>query len=136
MNPFDTLGHLSLGMGVWDDYSAPSIPSGLSAGLCLPAASPWVGRGGGTRPGHSCRVGSKWPRASWEESKPWLWDPRFWASLCPHMLRDPDPTAVSLRASVPHVRNGLALGCWELRDEACLVGFLSSCSLGLHPGHT
>lgn len=36
----------------------------------------------------------------------------------------------------PHLRNGLVLGGWELKAEACLIGFVSSCSLRLHPGHT
>ena len=40
MNPLDkALGHWRLGVGVWEDYIAPSIPSGLNAGPCPPAAS-------------------------------------------------------------------------------------------------
>lgn len=35
----------------------------------------------------------------------------------------------------PHLRNGLVLGGWELKDEAYWIGFVSSCSLRLHPGH-
>lgn len=46
MNPLDrALGLWRLGVGVWDDHIAPSMPSGLRAGPCLPAASSWVGGG-------------------------------------------------------------------------------------------
>lgn len=33
---------------------------------------------------------------------------------------------------LPQLRNSLALGGWELKSEACLIEFLSSCSLRLH----
>lgn len=33
---------------------------------------------------------------------------------------------------LPHLRNSLALGGWELKSEACLIEFLSSCSLRLY----
>lgn len=33
---------------------------------------------------------------------------------------------------LPQLRNSLALGEWELKSEACLIEFLSSCSLRLH----
>lgn len=42
MNPLDkALGHWSLRMGVWEDYTAPSILWGINAGSCLSAAFPW-----------------------------------------------------------------------------------------------
>lgn len=33
---------------------------------------------------------------------------------------------------LPHLRYSLALGEWESKSEACLIEFLSSCSLRLH----
>ena len=49
MNPLDkALGHWRLGVGVWEDYIAPSIPSGLNAGpvRLLPLSlGGWVGGG-------------------------------------------------------------------------------------------
>lgn len=110
MNPLDkALGHWRLGVGVWEDYIAPSIPSGLNAGPCPPAASllGWVGGWGvglvldtpavWAASGHMHR--GKSPGLGYGTPDPG-------PHPAPHMRCDPDRTALPLWATV---RNGSGL---------------------------